>query len=653
MIEIIRKLFVLFLCFNLIISPLVGFAGGDGSSVDPYLVSSCDELQNISELANLDKHYLQSSDIDCGISPYNVSPGFMPIGNNTNRFNGSYDGNNSKISDLFISRSLIDYVGLFGYVETGSLINIRLIDVYVTANDNVGGLVGDSRSEIINSSVIGNISGNDNVGGLAGRSNSNINNSYSISNVTGNNNVVGLVGHSDGISNSYATGNVTGNNNVGGLVGSISADFINNTYSTGRVTGNNETGGLIGRTDGGNIINSFTTSNVTGITNVDNLIGRNTSEITFDNLYYLNTSNNPSSSIFGTAINFIIDYFYNQSNNPMTNWPTLPWYWHEDKLPDFIPNDYDGDGTPDSDDHLIGNLSNVVNNSDLNVSTNENDWVSVGIVNLNFTKKSTGSKLLDVTRNLTINRLYMKNVKIERIDTDTQNTFLIKGFDLVGDDFKTIYFDLGDNTKFTDKLCIKDEEINLISSINSDCKGSNEFLFKDILTSMPNSSAGMSESYVNISWDYFPDKILKITGLNHSAITQYSLLSVPVVINTENYVRGGRYWAPISSNIIVGEDEIVDKNFSNRDDSILETINFKEDNISDYDNNLGNLEFNIKTENSDLVNDTIFTETDLQDVTCSRFWICYWWIIVLIIICSLSLVYYYNNKKNQINVEYK
>lgn len=102
----IRTLFILFLSFSLFITPIVGFSGGVGSVGDPYLVSSCDELQNISEVVNLDKHYLQSGDIDCGISPYNVSPGFSPIGNCTGScsysdsndfvFNGSYDGNNTK-----------------------------------------------------------------------------------------------------------------------------------------------------------------------------------------------------------------------------------------------------------------------------------------------------------------------------------------------------------------------------------------------------------------------------------------------------------------------------------------------------------------------------------------------------------------------------
>ena len=72
-----------------------------------------------------------------------TSDGWEPIGDSDNEFTGSFDGQGYKINDLYIDRSNTDYVGLFGYMDTGGVVeNVGVVDVNITGDGEVGGLVG-------------------------------------------------------------------------------------------------------------------------------------------------------------------------------------------------------------------------------------------------------------------------------------------------------------------------------------------------------------------------------------------------------------------------------------------------------------------------------------------------------------------------------
>jgi hypothetical protein len=218
--------------------------------------------------------------------------GFDPVGKydyfeqaNT-EFTGSFDGQNHTISNLSINRlddnhlELNDnYVGLFGRIGAGGEVkNVGVINVNITGNEYVGGLVGfNYKGTVSNSYSTGNVTGeSDRVGGLVGRNGGTVSNSYSTGNVTGESYPVGgLVGNNYGtVSNSYSTGNVTGESYpVGGLVGT-NEGTVSNSYSTGNVTGEKEVGGLVG-SNYGTVSNSYSTGNVTGEKWVGGLIGYN------------------------------------------------------------------------------------------------------------------------------------------------------------------------------------------------------------------------------------------------------------------------------------------------------------------------------------------------------------------------------------------
>jgi hypothetical protein len=198
-------------------------------------------------------NYTVVNDIDAsGTVNWNNGQGFNPIGDNYDSFIGSFDGQNHTISDLSINR--LDDVGLFGRIGAGGEVkNVGVINVNITGNTNVGGLVGENyNGNISNSYSTGNVTGEQEVGGLVGENNNgNISNSYSTGNVTGELGYVGgLVGenYNDGnISNSYSTGNVTAEAYVGGLVG-YNDGTVSNSYWDTEATGQSSSEGGNGLT---------------------------------------------------------------------------------------------------------------------------------------------------------------------------------------------------------------------------------------------------------------------------------------------------------------------------------------------------------------------------------------------------------------------
>ena len=284
----------LFLGFMLIIglamnsSSLFAFAGGDGSSGNPYHVSNAIELNDVRNY--LSSYFIQTADIDLDVSPYNIGDGWNPIGT----FRGSYNGQVYTISNLYINRSTTDNIGLFGYTSGATIQNLGVTNVDITGNDYVGGLVGYNNisSTVSNSYSTGSVSGNTSVGGLAGRNynGSIIEYCYSTGSVSssgsGNTFVGGLVGYiwasSATVSNSYSTCSVVSSSGsrVGGLVGyNSSQGIVSNCYSTGSVIGNDFVGGLVGDNFGTEVSNSFWDTETSGQSISDGGIGKTTAEM--------------------------------------------------------------------------------------------------------------------------------------------------------------------------------------------------------------------------------------------------------------------------------------------------------------------------------------------------------------------------------------
>ena len=298
-----------------------------------YSISTAEELAKLATMTNNGKigsgtEFVLANDID--LSAYSSGEGWTPIGDSTNTFQATFDGNGYTISNLYINRPKAYYQGLFGKTDNASLLNIALEDVNVTGTENVGGLVGYANSSTItNCYTTGTVSaktfwnmctqGGRSVGGLAGSGSGTITNSYSAGTVTGadddagglignvltNSTVItscyatgtvtgadavgGLAGHGNGtITNSYATGTVSGKNYVGGLVGYVNNYTITDCYATGTVSGKNYVGGLVGYVNNhrATITNSYATGDVNGTSEVGGFVGAVTnSNVTIENSY--------------------------------------------------------------------------------------------------------------------------------------------------------------------------------------------------------------------------------------------------------------------------------------------------------------------------------------------------------------------------------
>lgn len=275
-----------------------GFAGGNGTEADPYLVETAGQLNNVKN--HLSAHFRQIADID--LSDYTEEEGWEPIGycydwDDNEPFLGNYNGNGYKITSLVINRSDTNGIGLFGYLgEAAKLKNMSLEGIEVSGYTVVGGLVGlNWNGTITNSYATGNVSGDEYVGGLVGGNGGGIMNSYAVGKVSGKQYVGGLVGYNaDGtITNSYATGEISGDWYVGGLVG-FNVDGITNSYATGNVSGQKwYIGGLVGYNETGDIANSYATGNVSGIGDVGGLVGVNVGGTILSSYYNIETTGQP------------------------------------------------------------------------------------------------------------------------------------------------------------------------------------------------------------------------------------------------------------------------------------------------------------------------------------------------------------------------
>ncbi len=249
----------------------LAFSGGTGTSSDPYLVTTPDELNSIRTITT-SKYYKLMNDLDLTVA----YPNWVPLGANSNYFIGYFDGNGFRIKFKITSASQ-DYVGLFGQAHY-TIKNLGVDADITTTMARVGGIAGGGDGTYTNCYCIGKISGYYSVGGLVGDNNGTITDCYCTAAVTGTYKWVGGISGvtASNITRCYSTGNITGVSKVGGLIGQ---NYINATisscYSTGDVTGTTEVGGVVGVQFAGTIISCYSTGNVTGSSYVGSFVGRN------------------------------------------------------------------------------------------------------------------------------------------------------------------------------------------------------------------------------------------------------------------------------------------------------------------------------------------------------------------------------------------
>ena len=238
------------------------YAGGTGTSLDPYQITEWEHLYNVS--INLNAYFKLMNDLDentAGYATYasataNSNAGWIPLGNSSQPFSGVFDGDGHIIKGLRINRASQSDMGLFGVVQgsSASIQQVYLQNAQVVAQGNAGTLIGRLYASATHCGATGSVQGNFLVGGLIGKLESGASVSYSYAHATANSsvNAGGLVGDNFGtISNCYATGNVTCSQyTAGGLVGYNMYGVIQNSFSTGSATALGDIGGLVGTNSG-------------------------------------------------------------------------------------------------------------------------------------------------------------------------------------------------------------------------------------------------------------------------------------------------------------------------------------------------------------------------------------------------------------------
>ncbi len=265
----IKKIFVVAIIISLLVS-MVGVVVGEEQVENDLL--EAEEIQDWNDLddVSLEDDYVLMNDLDEDTDGYDelvdTEDGWEPIGDDDNRFTGTFDGNGHKIADLYIGRPEENEVGLFGAVGDGAIIeDVCIADADVTGNRAVGTLIGrvtgTRETEIKRCCAVdGSVVGSDGaVGGLIGSHNSlrdwggDLNDpklleSFAEVDVSDAgedepDKYGGLVGCSQkgAITNSYALGDVTVTGDdaerIGGLAGCLEGNGeFKYTYSTGEVT---------------------------------------------------------------------------------------------------------------------------------------------------------------------------------------------------------------------------------------------------------------------------------------------------------------------------------------------------------------------------------------------------------------------------------
>ena len=312
-------LFIVVITFLLSGSLFAGtYSGGSGTSGDPYKIATTEDLIELSNTSgdwSWGNYFIQTANISFDEDETQVdwnndgSPdgsgtsGFEPIGNSSQPASCSYDGQNHTIKNIYINRPNTDYVGLFGWKVSDSVINLGLVNADITGQNNVGAITGKYMCgyEMMNCFSTGTINGAENVGGLVGINDntdigySYIGKSYSMCNVSGTNNVGGFIGYNYNggdyvdIIDCWSSGDVTRssgtNTSFGAFCGNNYDGGIHDSYATGSVfqsdgaTALGTDNGFVGTDNSGYYGNNFFDTDVSNQSTGTGATGKTTAQM--------------------------------------------------------------------------------------------------------------------------------------------------------------------------------------------------------------------------------------------------------------------------------------------------------------------------------------------------------------------------------------
>ena len=217
-----------------------------------YTVYNADGLLAWNEAAQKDEsiNCTLTADIDL------TGKEWTPIGDNDNRYTGTFDGGNYTIKGLTVNQEGTNYVGLIGFIGSdGTVKNVKLENVNITGSYYVGGVVGYNSGSVTACTSSGSVSGSIYVGGVVGDNYGTVTACTASGSVEGRSNVGGVVGYnsSGSVTACTSSGSVEGSIDVGGVVGdnygSVTACYWSDYAGNGIGSGNGGETTLVDGTD--------------------------------------------------------------------------------------------------------------------------------------------------------------------------------------------------------------------------------------------------------------------------------------------------------------------------------------------------------------------------------------------------------------------
>ena len=256
-------------------------SSGDGSADNPYKISTAAELAWFRDQVNSGNNRISATlteDIDLAEfchakdgTKYTDELSWTPIGNESNKYIGTFNGNGKIIRNLYINATS-DKTGFFGYATDGSIKNITFDNAKVKSIDFYTGILagyaGSCFIENIKTLANCSVKSYTYTGGIAGNACGNISNCENHAMVEGTDGVGGFAGRYDSSNKSITScanyGAITGaDSEVGGMVGQFISGTIQNSANYGDITGTYNVGNLMGYADECNLKNVLGTGNVT------------------------------------------------------------------------------------------------------------------------------------------------------------------------------------------------------------------------------------------------------------------------------------------------------------------------------------------------------------------------------------------------------
>lgn len=243
--------------------PAESFAAGSGTVDDPYIISSCEELQLVEEYGCGDKGIGVYFKVEDALSEKLGRIGAR-IGSEDNPFEGVFDGNNCEMGAHFVEEGKVKG-GFFAVIgKNGIVKNINASYVGIFGSNTVGGIAGINNGIIENCRVIGSVNAEEsNAGGIAGE-NTGIIRQCSVqmaikrdeSTIRGGTGIGGICGFNNGgtISQCKVRAKVSGSERaVGGIAGDNTRGIIEDCFMDAVLLYNkgSEAGGIAGRLNDG------------------------------------------------------------------------------------------------------------------------------------------------------------------------------------------------------------------------------------------------------------------------------------------------------------------------------------------------------------------------------------------------------------------